>query len=469
MPKDTNTSTNPNKMGRRTFIKGAAVAGGAVALAAGTYGGLKASGTLSSNASGKIVIIGGGAAGISMAARLVNALKKPDITLIDPSDKHFYQPGFTLIGGGVYKPDEVFLEQKDCIPNGVKWVKDSVVALDPENKIVITVKGEKFNYDFLVLTPGLVYDWDNIEGIDKNSLGQGNANCIYEYEGAIKTWEAIQQFVKKGGRGIFTDTYTKHKCGGAPKKICLLTEHLARKQNARQNLQLDFFTASKELYDVPFFTPRLLEIYKERNIPINLNTRITGIDTAAKKVYMKTIVKGVEKDANGKEIQTITSTRHTENYDFLHFLPPMGAPKFVKDAGVSVTTGSRVSEGWVDVDKYTLVHKKYPNIISFGDVSGVPTSKTSAAVRKQTPIAAENLIALMEGKAPTAKYNGYAACPIITDYGHVLLCEFDYDKKPDITFPFSLLDMSKEQYAAWLLKVYALKPVYFYGMLNGLM
>ena len=129
--------------------------------------------------------------------------------------------------------------------------------------------------------------------------------------------------------------------------------------------------------------------------------------------------------------------------------------------------GKLAADAWVMVDKETLVHKTYPNIISLGDVAGVPTSKTSAAIRVQVPLAAKNLISLMEGKEPTEKYNGYAACPIVTDYGHVLLCEFDYKKEPATSFPFTLIDTSKEQWLAWLLKVYILKPMYFYGMLNG--
>jgi len=121
----------------------------------------------------------------------------------------------------------------------------------------------------------------------------------------------------------------------------------------------------------------------------------------------------------------------------------------------------------VMVDKGTLVHKKFANIVSLGDVAGIPTSKTSAAVRKQIPVAVRNLIALIEGRAPEAIYDGYAACPIVTDYGHVLMAEFDYDKKPKISFPLSLLDMSRERRIAWFLKVYVLKPLYFYGMIPG--
>lgn len=437
---------------RRHFFKLMAMAG--LLTAASTQ---KAK-AFSSKAKGKIVIIGGGAAGISMAARLKSWLDKPDITLIDPSDRQFYQPGFTLIASGVYQPDDVWRKQEDCIPNDIKWIKDSVAAVDPVWNQVTTKNNGKIAYDFLVLTPGIQINWEKVEGITQATLGQGNAHSIYDFEGAQKTWKAIQEFSKTGGRGIYTDTYTKHKCGGAPKKICLLTEHYTRKQGTRETVDLNFYTASKELYDVPFFTPRLLEIYKERNIPINLNVRVKGVDTTAKQVHFE-------------KIETVGDqkvyTPFVEDYDFLHFTPPMSAPDFVREAGLGWTEGKLAADAWVMVDKETLVHKTYPNIVSLGDVAGIPTSKTSAAIRKQVPIAAKNLISLMEGKEPAEKYDGYAACPIVTDYGHVLLCEFNYKKEAQNSFPFTLLDTSKEQWTAWLLKVYFLKPMYFYGMLNG--
>jgi sulfide:quinone oxidoreductase len=429
---------------RRHFFKLMAMAG--LLTAASTQ---KAK-AFSSKAKGKIVIIGGGAAGISMAARLKSWLDKPDITLIDPSDRQFYQPGFTLIASGVYQPDDVWRKQEDCIPNDIKWIKDSVAAVDPVWNQVTTKNNGKIAYDFLVLTPGIQINWEKVEGITQATLGQGNAHSIYDFEGAQKTWKAIQEFSKTGGRGIYTDTYTKHKCGGAPKKICLLTEHYTRKQGTRETVDLNFYTASKELYDVPFFTPRLLEIYKERNIPINLNVRVKGVDTAAKQVHFE-------------KIETVGDqkvyTPFVEDYDFLHFTPPMSAPDFVREAGLGWTEGKLAADAWVMVDKETLVHKTYPNIVSLGDVAGIPTSKTSAAIRKQVPIAAKNLISLMEGKEPAEKYDGYAACPIVTDYGHVLLCEFNYKKEAQNSFPFTLLDTSKEQWAAWLLKVYFPKPM----------
>lgn len=437
---------------RRQFFKIMAAAG-----LLSTLGTEKAK-AFSSKAKGKIVIIGGGAAGISMASRLKHWLDEPDITLIDPSDRQFYQPGFTLIASGVYTPDEVWKNQSDCIPGGIKWIKDSVAAVDPVWNQVTTSQSGKIPYDFLVLTPGVQTNWEKVEGITHDTLGEGNAHSIYDFEGAQKTWKALQEFSKTGGRGIYTDTYTKHKCGGAPKKICLLTDDYTRRQNTRDKVTLDYFTAAKELYDIPYFTPRLLEIYDERHIPIHTQVRVKGVDTAAKQVHLEKVeTKGEEKIV----------TPFIEDYDFLHFTPPMSAPDFVREAGLGWTEGKLAADAWVMVDKETLVHKKYPNIVSLGDVAGIPTSKTSAAVRVQVPLAAKNLISLMEGKEPQEKYNGYAACPIVTDYGHVLLCEFDYEKKPATSFPFTMLDMSKEQWMAWMLKVYILKPMYFNGMLNG--
>ena len=437
---------------RRGFFK--------IMAAAGVFAGLNSQKikAASCKAKAKIVIIGGGAAGISIASRLARMLEEPNITIIDPSDRQYYQPGFTLIASGIYKPEVVWKKQEDCIPSKVKWVKDSVIALDPVSNNARTAKNGVISYDFLVLVPGIQLNWNEIEGFDYSQLGKGNAHCIYDFKGAQMTWKAMKEFTEKGGKGIYTDTYTKHKCGGAPKKICLLTADYAQKHNRRESLDITYYTAEKDLYDVKFFTSRLKEIYQERNIPIELNTRVKGIDTEKKQVHFERI----EKKGEEKVV-----TPFVEDYDFLHFTPPMSAPHFVKEAGLGFTEGKLAAGGWANVNKETFVHNTYSNIISFGDAAGLPTSKTSAAIRVQVPLAARNLIALMEGKEPCEKYDGYAACPIITDYGHVLLCEFNYDKEPEISFPFSLLDMSKEQWAAWLLKVYILKPLYFYGMLKG--
>ena len=439
---------------RKQFLQLMAVAGAFFAL------GTEKAYAAKSRARARIVIIGGGAAGISMASRLKRAVAEPDITIIDPSDKHFYQPGFTLIGGGVYGKDDVWKRQEDCMPSGVKWIKDVVTRVHPTQNRVDTARSGSFDYDFMVLAPGVKYDWSRIEGITYQTIGEGNAHTIYDWRGAQLTWPAMQEFARKGGRGVFCDTYTKHKCGGAPKKISLLTWDNARKEGTTDRIDMHYYTGSKQLYDVPHFTPRLEEIYRERNIPVDMRCKLRAIDTHDKKAYFDQTVTLADGTESVKKI--------VAEYDFMHFLVPQCAPDFVRESGLSWTEGSLAADGWAMADKETLVHKSYPNIICLGDCAGIPTSKTSAAIRKQLPVATANLVSLMEGGAPDVKYNGYAACPIVTEYGKVLMCEFDYDKKPQITFPLSLIDMSRERWVAWLLKVYGLKPIYFELMLRGL-
>lgn len=436
---------------RRSFVKSAAAAGLLSSLPV-LPSGCSGSGP-ARNALAKILIVGGGAAGITMAARLRRALPKATLTIVEPADRHYYQPGFTFVGAGAWKPDDIWKNEADLIPSGVQWIRDAVAGIDADHNVATLARGEKIRYDFLVLVPGIQQNWNEIQGITQATLGQGNAHSIYDFEGAIRTWKALEKFARTGGRGVYTDTWTKLKCGGAPKKICLLTEHLARKLGTRERLKLDYFTASKQLYDVPHYTPRLEQIYKERQVPVRLQARLVGVDTSARRATF-------EDRATGKTF--------TEDYDFLHFAPPQSAPDFVRASGLGWTEGKLAAGAWVMVDKQTLVHKTHSNIVSLGDVAGIPTSKTSAAIRKQAPVAVANLCSLIAGQAPTAVYDGYAACPIITDFGHVILAEFNYEKKPASSFPFSLLDTSKELRSAWWLKNYVLKPYYFNAMLRGL-
>ncbi len=468
-----NPSPKGHKISRRSFLK--ASAAGAAGVAVLSAGGKAAYDFMKTvDVKGRVLIIGGGAAGCSMAARLARRIEHPCITLVDPSDRQFYQPGFTFIAAGIFQPDEVWRPQRDFIPQGVRWVKDTVTSLDPIAREARTAGGERLKYDFLVLCPGIQLDWDQVEGITRETLGQGNAHSIYDFQGAQRYWTAMQEFTTQGGHGVFTDTYTKHKCGGAPKKICMLTEHMARKKGTREQVQIDYFCSEKALYDVPYYTPRLLQLYSERGIGLQVNCRVKGIDTQAKRVYMErheTSKEMVWDSEAGRKVEQETPvvTPLVEDYDLLSFVPPQSAPDFIKQSGLSWAEGKLAAGGWVEVDKETLVHTRFPNIVALGDCAGIPTSKTSSAIRMQLPIAEANLLCLMQGKEPTQHYDGYACCPIVTDYGHVLLCEFDYEKRPEITFPFSIQDMSRERRTAWWLKRYFLKPMYFNAMLRGYM
>lgn len=437
---------------RRRLLQTAGLAG--LGLAAGAY--LWSRPT--SHATGRILVVGAGAAGLDIAARLHRALAQPDITVIDPAAVHFYQPGFTLLAGGVFQPAEVRRPQSDLIPAGVRWLADSVVALEPERNRLATAAHGVLPYDYLVLAPGLEMRFDAIEGISRDRLGQGNIHCIYDFQSAQKCWQAIQALSSSGGRALFTDTWTKLKCGGAPKKINMIAEHYCRLQGTRSRVDFHFYTATDHLFDVQPFRRRLEEIYAERSIPVTLNHRVKSVDTQAHRVTFELLPQSAPP---GAPAQTVT-----RDFEFLHIVPPMRAPRFVVESPLAFDPSTGNQADWVPADKSTLAHKRFPNVFVAGDVAGIPTSKTSAAIRMQAPVVAANLIATMEGRRPEAAYDGYTACPFVTEYGKVLMAEFDYLKQPRPTLP--LLNPAREHSAGWFLKRHVLKPMYFDLMLRGL-
>lgn len=425
-----------------------------------------------SSAKGKILIIGGGGGGIDTAARLLRALDTPDITLVDPNDFHYYQPGYTLIGCGVYSRDDVTKKQPDFMPSGVKWVKDSVVELDADAQVAKTEKGQSISYDYLILAPGLQMNFDKLEGISRDRLGEDNVHCIYDLEGAVKTWESLQALAKQGrGKLLFTDINTPIKCGGAPKKINLMAEDYLRQQKIRNNFEVVLRTASGKLFGVPEFEKRLDEIYKERQIEVSFNTLFKGVDRSTKEaIFERTTFIEKEEYDEVLEEKVITKIPQKEiireKFDFLHFTPPMSAPDFVKNSKLAWTRGSAAEGGWAMVDKNTLQHMSYKNVFALGDVAGIPINKTGGSVRKQAPVVVQNLIDVMEGRDPSASHNGYTVCPILTNYGKVLLAEFGYDNVLLPSLP--LLEPAQERWMWWVMKRYILHPLYYYGMLKGI-
>jgi len=405
-----------------------------------------------SDAKASVIIAGGGAAGISIASRLRRALPNAQITVVDPATEHYYQPGFTLIACGELAPADVVRRQSSLIPKGVRWVQDAVTALDPDRKRLETSRHGGLSYDFLVLCPGLQMNFSAIEGLRREDLGRGNVHCIYDFAGAHKCWDAIQRLAKTGGRAYFTDTWTKLKCGGAPKKINMLAEDYCRRVGVRDRVDIQMFTAADQIYDVPAFARRLEQIYAERKIPVTMEHRVKKIDAAARRITFE-------------DRRATPPVMVTHEFDFLHIVPPMCAPDFVKASPISVNPATGQREDWVPTDPATLRHSRYADVYVAGDVAGIPTSKTAAAVRMQAPVLAANLTAAIDGRTPPARYNGYTACPFATEYGKVLMAEFGYDKKPAPTIPF--LDPAREHRAGWILKRYVLKPMYFELMLRG--
>ncbi len=391
----------------------------------------------------KVLIIGGGNAGISTAAQLLRKDSNLDISIVEPSDKHYYQPAWTLVAAGVYNIKDTERSEASVMPKGVNWIKEKAATFEPENNTVHLGNGEKIRYDYLIVAPGIQINWDAIPGL-KESVGTQGVCSNYDFKTAPYTWECLKN--AKGGNILFTNPNTPVKCGGAPHKILYLAADYFRKQGTQSKFNLQYWSAGSRLFGVEKFEKTLLEVVKRGHITTNFRTHLVEIDAPGKRARFEYL----DGDKKGESVWV--------NYEMIHVTPPQSAPDFVKNSPLANAAG------WVDVDKNTLQHNTYKNVFSLGDAAGLPTAKTGAAIRKQVPVLIDNLIRTIKGEAVIPDYDGYSSCPLVTGYGKLVMAEFDYDNNPKETFPF---DQSKERYSMYFLKRYMLPWLYWNQILPG--
>lgn len=401
-------------------------------------------GTMAKQAHYTVVIVGAGSAGISVAARIVRASKrlKGQVAIIDPASKHYYQPLWTLVGGGAAKKEESERDLSSLIPAGVDWICDAVTMFQPEQHTLSTKQGTIFSYDYLVVAAGLQIDWERVKGL-RDAVGKNGVCSNYAYQTVESTWEAIRSF--KGGTAIFTHPNSPVKCGGAPQKIMYLADDYFRKLHVRNQSEIIFASAKGSIFDVPTYANTLNNVIRRKNIETRYKHNLMEVRADSKEAVFENLD---------------TKEQVVWKYDMLHVTPPMKAPDFIANSALADTGG------WLDVDPFTLAHKRFPTIFSIGDCTNLPTSKTGAAIRKQAPVVEKNLLALINGNPLVAKYDGYTSCPLVTGYNKLVLAEFDYNLTPCETFPF---DQSEERFSMYLMKRELLPILYWNGMLKGLM
>ena len=398
----------------------------------------------------QMVIIGGGTAGITVAARILRAIKTADVTIIEPAEKHYYQSFWTLAGAGMMKKEATVKNEAPYIPKNVKWVKDYATGIDPDNNSVSLRNGSNVNYDYLIVAPGIQLDWDKVKGL-KETMGKNGVGSNYSYETVDYTWKALQNF--KGGNAIFTNPLGQVKCGGAPQKIMYLSERYIAKNGLKDKSNVIGAFAGTVMLGVPEINKVLNKIVAERNIDMRFYHNLVE-------------VRGNEKLAifDVRDPQTGEHIKQEEiEFNLLHVTPPQSSPDFIKNTKIAVADGPH--KGYVEVDSKTMQHPKYKNVFSLGDASALPTAKTAAAIRKQAPVLVQNLKDVVEGKEPSKAYKGYSACAIITQPKKVVFAEFLYGNKYKPTFP---MDQAKERFDMYLMKRYMLPFMYWNFMLKGL-
>jgi len=394
----------------------------------------------------QIVIVGGGTAGITVAATL---RRKPggkdlDIAIIEPANSHYYQPAFTLVGGGAYSLAATRRREQDLIPSGVTLIKDKVTGFDPGNNKVMLGSGDSVSYDYLVVCPGLDLIWEKVEGLAA-TLGKNGVCSNYSPHYVEYTWQCIQD-LKPGAKAIFTQAPLPFKCPGAPQKIAYLAADYLRKKGMLDKCEVYFLTHAPVMFGVPLFSKEMDKVVAKYGIKAHFQHNLVAVDGPGKKATFE-IVGG---DRKGEKV--------TLPFDMLHVTPPQLPPPVVR-------TGPLANEaGFVDVHQNSMQHKKYSNVFGLGDACSTPNSKTAAAIRKQAPVVVRNLMILINGGKLEETYDGYASCPLVTAYGKVVMAEFCYGGKVTPTFP---LDPRKERWVNWWIKVTGLPLMYWHYMLKG--
>ena len=388
-----------------------------------------------------IAIVGAGAAGIAVAASLKKRQPQLSITLIDPAEKHYYQPGWTMVGRGLFKPQSTERATAFLIPKGIKWLAQAVTAFDPTNNKLTLDTDDSVQYAQCVVAAGLTLNWSAVEGLAEN-LGKNGVTSNYRYDTAPYTWDLVKNL--KAGRAIFTQPPMPIKCAGAPQKAMYLSADYWRKQGRLADIQIDFCTATPGLFGVADYVPALMEYVERYKACLNFQTTLTKIDGDNKIAFFNTSEGEIGKP-----------------FDMLHVCPPQCAPSFISESPLADESG------WVDVDQATLQHKRFDNIWSCGDVMNAPNAKTAAAARAQAPVVAENLLAYRAAKSAALHYNGYGSCPLTVERGKIVLAEFGYGGTLLPSFPKAILNGQKPTRLAWHLKADALPWLYWNAMLKG--
>ncbi len=393
-----------------------------------------------------ILIVGGGNAGLSVAAKLLRKNKNLVIKIIDPSDKHYYQPAWTLVGAGIFDVNKTIRNQKDCIPKNAEWIKDAVSEFFPEENKVLCKSGVSFQYDVLIVCPGIQLNWNKIKGLNE-TLGKNEVSSNYSIEHTNYTWELIKNF--KGGTAVFTNPGCPIKCGGAPHKIMHLACDYWRKKGILDKCDVHYVSGGGVLFGIKEYAKTLDEVVADNKVKTHFKCETVEIDGDNKTLYYET------KNEEG-------ITEHKEmKFDICHAVPPQSAPDFIKN---SLLADANNAYGYVEVDMHSLQHTRYLNIFSLGDSMNAPCSKTGAAIRKQAPVVVQNVLSYLNNEEITASYDGYSACPIPTQYGKLVLAEFDYSNTPKMTFPF---DQAKPRWTMWILKTKILPWLYWNKIIKG--
>ncbi|KAJ8393106.1 hypothetical protein AAFF_G00067890 [Aldrovandia affinis] len=377
-----------------------------------------------------------------MSARMKRRVGAENVAVVEPSESHYYQPIWTLVGAGAKTLRSSGRATASVVPSGVKWIRSRVQEIDPDKSTVRTDDGKEISYQYLIVALGIQLHYEKIKGLPE-AFEHPRIGSNYSVKTVEKTWKALQDF--KEGNAIFSFPNTPVKCAGAPQKIMYLADAYLRKTGKRPKANIIYNTSLPVLFGIKKYADSLWDVVRARDLTINLRHNLTEVWPDRREAVFEKL------DSPGETV--------VFEYELLHVTPPMGPPEVLK--------GNPLSDpaGWLDLDRDTLQHRTYPNVFGIGDCTNLPTAKTAAAVAAQSSVLDRTISKVMKKEKPDKKYDGYTSCPLVTSYSTVILAEFDYNGQPLETFP---IDQSKERRTMYHMKANVMPHLYWHGLLRGL-
>ena len=356
-----------------------------------------------------ILIIGGGIAGIRVAALLRKKLASLSIGIIEPSGNHFYQPAFTLVGLGLADRSTAQKSMAEVVPKGCNWIRDAVTEIDPQHCMVSLSSGERIAYRALIIAAGLALDVESTPGLAESLSDRQNPVCsLYDSNTHDKCRTLLQNFA--GGTMLFTLPSTPVKCPSTALKSVFLIDDLLRQSGMREVCKLVYITPFSFLSNIESAHFVAATNAHKKGIEIILEHELNQLDT---RNYVAIFAATPQQ----------TGAAHLKNlkYDFALITPRMKAPSFLIHSGLIQSSGAM--SGWLNVDPQTLQHPQFANIFGLGDCAALPTLKTASAGLAQAEIVAANLASLFKKGVQVqlpATYDGYSACPLFTEFGKAI-------------------------------------------------
>lgn len=351
----------------------------------------------------RVLILGGGTGGTITANRLRRMLPSSvDITVVDSTPGHIYQPGLLFVPFGLADADELVRPRAEQLHRGIQYLPATVDRVDVGRRHVWLEGGRSLPYDVLVVATGAVLMPEETEGLDGPGWGT-NIFTFYSIDGARALAPALAEFT--AGRIVVNVVDLPIKCPVAPLEFCFLTDWFLREKGVRDDVELTYVTPLDGAFTKPVASRRLGELLQQKgiNVVTEFNTGSVDHETGTLTSY------------DGRDV----------GFDLAVVIPLHGGAPFV---GRSPGLGDELN--FIPTDERTLQSRAAPEIFAIGDAAGLPVSKAGSVTHFEGDVLTENIRRFLAGQSLDASYDGHANCFIETGFGKAVLIDFNYETEP---------------------------------------